>query len=123
MSLPGRFHSKRTRQPQPVEPEAQGAARADVTEEFEGIHVAHWEVARFVVQAGRGLLGRPRIEKWQALFPAGFELPDADTHDRYSPARTYRMRVRGRLGALADYRLRIHRSKSARCTMPSTRIT
>jgi hypothetical protein len=72
-------------------------------EEFEGVYVAHWEVARFAVQVGRGLFGRPRIEKWQALFPGGFRLPGAEAPDRRSPGKTYRMRVRGRLSTAGRF--------------------
>jgi hypothetical protein len=71
--------------------------------EFEGVYVAHWEVARFVIQTGRGFLGRPRFEKWQARFPTTFVFPDADAHDRHSRGRTYRMRVRGRLGPKGQF--------------------
>jgi len=38
-----------------------------------GIYVAHWEVGRLVVETGRRFFGLlPRIEKWQAIFPSGF---------------------------------------------------
>jgi hypothetical protein len=74
------------------------AAQTASVEEFQGVYVAHWEAARYVVQVGRGLLGRPKTEKWQALLPSGFQLPHVETLDRRSPAKTYRMRVRGRLG-------------------------
>jgi hypothetical protein len=74
------------------------AARTAHIEEFEGVYVAHWEAARFAVQVGRGLFGRPKIEKWQAVFPSTFKFPHAEMLDRRSPGRTYRMRVRGRLG-------------------------
>lgn len=69
--------------------------------EFRGIYVAHWEVSRFVITTGRTLIGRARTEKWQALFPPGFELPHPV--DRNSPGRAYEMRVRGRLGAKGNY--------------------
>ena len=73
----------------------------DVGEEqvFEGIYVAHWEVPRFLVQRGRGWFGRPRIEGWSVVgFPSDFKLPHPEAGDRRGPGRSYRMRVRGRLG-------------------------
>jgi hypothetical protein len=69
-----------------------------VEQEFEGVYVAHWEVARFVIQRGRGLFGRPKIQKWLAWFPPDFRFPQPDAHDRHGPGRAYRMRVRGRVG-------------------------
>ena len=65
-----------------------------------GIYVDHWEVARFVVETGRRFFGLlPRLEKWQPLFPEGFQFPGS------RPARTtgrspeyYRMTVKGILG-------------------------
>lgn len=69
----------------------------DLVREFQGVYVAHWEIARFEVRVGRGLLGFPKIEKWYAQFPPGFELPDAPPLAR-GPGRKYAMRVKGRLG-------------------------
>jgi hypothetical protein len=74
--------------------------------EFDGVYVSHWEVARFVVPAGRRFFGlMPRIEKWAIHFPA--ELPESLTKrleaDRHGPARYFRMRVRGRLGPVGNF--------------------
>jgi hypothetical protein len=66
-------------------------------QEFEGVYVAHWEIARFEVTVGRSFLGRQAIEKWYPRFPHDFELPDSPGFDR-GPGRKYTMRVRGRLG-------------------------
>jgi len=66
---------------------------------FEGVYVAHWEVARFVVTVGSRLFGLlPKREAWRAHLPHGFEFPDSDAHGRHSPGRFYDIRVRGRLG-------------------------
>jgi hypothetical protein len=46
-------------------------------QEFEGVYVAHWEIARFEVTVGRSFLGRQAIEKWYPRFPHDFELPDS----------------------------------------------
>jgi hypothetical protein len=94
--------------------------------EFEGVYVAHWEVARFVVQQGRGLFGRSKIEKWLAWFPTDFRFPHPDAHDRRGPGRVYRMRVRGRVGprghfghkGICDHEL--HISEVLECVETST---
>ena len=69
--------------------------------EYEGVYVAHWEVARFAVVQGRflGWLWR-RVEKWAPHFPDNFELPNSavDSPTPRGPPRFYRMRVRGQLG-------------------------
>lgn len=69
--------------------------------DFEGVFVSHWEVPRFCVVSGRRFFGfLPRVEKWEAIFPEGFELPEWRDLVAFgqSPGRCYRMRVRGRLG-------------------------
>lgn len=72
--------------------------------EFDGVYVAHWEVARFVIPRGRRLFGLlPRVEKLLAFFPPNFTFPDSDAHSRRGPARFYRMRVRGRVGPTGYY--------------------
>ena len=79
---------------------------SDVGEEseFEGVYVAHWEVARFAILRGHRFFGLvPRIDKWLAFFPPAFAFPDVDAHNRAGPARFYRMRVRGRLGPKGHY--------------------
>lgn len=65
--------------------------------EFEGVYEAHWELSCFVVQTTQGSPGRPQIEQWLAWFPDGFTFPDEDTLD-LRVGRSYKMRVRGRLG-------------------------
>jgi hypothetical protein len=69
--------------------------------EYEGVYVAHWEVARFVVLGRRvlGFLWR-RVHKWQPLFPREFRLPDLTEGVRpgRGAPRYYRMRVRGTVG-------------------------
>jgi hypothetical protein len=67
---------------------------------FTGIYVAHWEVARFVVETGRRFFGLfPRIEKWQPIFPEGFQLPATHTaRTTRGPAEYFRMTVKGTLG-------------------------
>ncbi len=65
-----------------------------------GIYVDHWEAARFVVVTGRRFFGLlPKREKWQALFPEGFQLPgDGQPRTIRSPARYFRMTVKGAVG-------------------------
>ncbi len=65
----------------------------DQVQEFQGVYVAHWEIARFEVTVGRTFLRRQRIEKWYPHFPRDFELPDSTGFDR-GPGRKYSMRVR-----------------------------
>jgi len=69
-------------------------------ETFEGIYVAHWEVPRFTVETARRFFGLlPKIEKWQPIFPEGFQPPmDRQTQTTRSPARYFRMKIRGTLG-------------------------
>lgn len=70
----------------------------DAEQEFDGVYVAHWEIARFCVVTGRRFFGlRPRVERWHIPgFPAGFTLPTARKRD--NPSAAYRMKVSGRLG-------------------------
>ena len=75
-------------------------------QEFEGVYVAHWEVSRFIVQAGKGLFGLwQRIEKWCPSFPETFVLPEkaGEVVEPRGPARYFRMRVRGRLGPKGSF--------------------
>lgn len=67
---------------------------------FTGIYVAHWEVARFVVETGRRFFGLlSKREKWQPLFPEGFHLPGSQcTHTTRRPAEYFPMTVKGTLG-------------------------
>jgi len=73
--------------------------------EYEGTYVVHWEIPRFCVIAGRRFFGlRPRVEKWEVLFPEGFELPEwKDPEFRRSGGTCYSMRLRGRLGPKGQF--------------------
>jgi hypothetical protein len=74
--------------------------RMNDTELFTGIYVNHWEVARFGVKTGRRFFGLlPRLEKWQPLFPEGFQLPgNQSACSTRRPSEYYSMTVRGTLG-------------------------
>ncbi len=70
------------------------------------MYVAHWEVVRFVVDAGPGPWGLwRRIEKWWPVLPESFVLPwkKGATVEPRGPARYFRMRVRGRLGPKGSF--------------------
>ncbi len=76
---------------------------SDCDQGFEGICVAHWEVARFAVARGRKLFGPlARVELWQARFPEDFVLPAAEDPlgPGRQPPRYFAMKVRGRLGPI-----------------------
>lgn len=81
--------------PRPSEVEA-----GSPVQNYEGIYVAHWEVARFVVSKGRRFFGLiEKVEFWQPIFPAGFRLPEMDdTRSIRKQSGYYRMRLRGELG-------------------------
>jgi len=73
---------------------------------MEGVYVAHWEVGRFVVDAGAGPLGLwRRIEKWWPVFPGNFVLPPQPgaADQARGPARYFRMRVRGSVGPRGSF--------------------
>ncbi len=78
----------------------------DYDQEFEGVYVAHWEIARFAVVRGRKLFGLlPRIELWQARFPEGFVFSAADdaSSPGRQPPRYFKMKLRGRLGPIGSF--------------------
>src|SRR5262249_37235750 len=68
-----------------------------IESEFSGIYVAHWEVARFVIDVGCEFLGSKR-EQWSLSFPKGFELPGEAEEQKsrhHGPARFFRIRIVG----------------------------
>ena len=66
--------------------------------EYQGVYVAHWEVARFVVPSESKFLGVfHRVEMWRPHFPPEFELP-GDRSTGFGPVRYFRMRVAGHVG-------------------------
>jgi hypothetical protein len=73
--------------------------------EWSGVYHAHWEAPYFDVAVGKGLLGRPRNERWAVSFPPDFELPgmpDLATW-RHSSGLRFSLRVRGHLLAKGHY--------------------
>ena len=86
-----------------ADPPDERVSDAEPIQEFCGIYRPHWEVGHLEVQTGRGFLGRPKHERWEAWFPAAFEFPDPEVNDpsamRFPTQHyAYRMVVRGRVG-------------------------
>jgi hypothetical protein len=71
---------------------------------FDGVYVRHWEVMRFAVVTGKWFFGLfTKVEKLYPRFREGALEAQGIEGVTRGPGRTYRMKVRGKLGPRGSY--------------------